>query len=308
MKSIFLKDYLASRVICEDKKVNGYDKVFYKTNEDLLDIYLDIDFYDKDVLSVQASGDQVLTARFLDAKNVDSFDINRLTLYYFYLRLWSIKYRDKLYPEVEDGNKWIRKLVSEVEPNSEMEKKALDFYKMHLKKNTNIENMFFAIEAQEEGKTLFTNAEELKDNLSPKIKFKEMDLFKKNKTNRKYDIALISNILEWAKNDDRESYDKLFIKYCKRRGIDLNNLSHSTSGQFNYSSQSEPKEPSPEPPKTSVSDTQNDIGRNAIPQRAKVQGMYHFVNRFTGKSVQNNSENESILSQIARLEENAQWE
>ena len=114
--------------------------------------------------------------------------------------------------------------------------------------------------------------------------------------------------LEWAKNDDRESYDKLFIKYCKRRGIDLNNLSHSTSGQFNYSSQSEPKEPSPEPPKTSVSDTQNDIGRNAIPQRAKVQGMYHFVNRFTGKSVQNNSENESILSQIARLEENAQWE
>ena len=143
MKSIFLKDYLASRVICEDKKVNGYDKVFYKTNEDLLDIYLDIDFYNKDVLSVQASGDQVLTARFLDAKNVDSFDINRLTLYYFYLRLWSIKYRDKLYPEVEGGNKWIRKLVIEVEPNSEMEKKALDFYKMHLKKNTNIENMFY---------------------------------------------------------------------------------------------------------------------------------------------------------------------
>lgn len=204
MNNKFLKDYLASRIICEDKKVNGYDKVFYKTNEDLLDIYLDIDFYDKDVLSVQASGDQVLTARFLDAKNVDSFDINRLTLYYFYLRLWSIKYRDRLYPEVEDGNKWMKRLIREVEPGSEMEKKALDFYKMHLKKNTNIENMFFAIEAQEKGKTLFTKAEELKDNLSPKLRFKEMDLFKKNKVNRKYDIALISNILEWAKNDDKK--------------------------------------------------------------------------------------------------------
>ena len=41
----------------------------------------------KEVLSVLASSDHVLTARYLEAKKVDAFDNNRFTLYYFYLRI-----------------------------------------------------------------------------------------------------------------------------------------------------------------------------------------------------------------------------
>ena len=77
-KNIDLDDYSASRKIVQNEKLNSneYDKVYYMTNEDLVDVYSDMDFRGKDVLSVLASSDQVLTARFLDAKTVDAFDKN----------------------------------------------------------------------------------------------------------------------------------------------------------------------------------------------------------------------------------------
>ena len=108
MNHLLWKDYLASRVISFDKSTedNEYGKIYYKCNEDLLNGCLDIDFAEKDVLSVVGSGDQILTARFLDAKRVDAFDKNRLTIYYFYLRLWSIKYENTLYPDILEDNNW----------------------------------------------------------------------------------------------------------------------------------------------------------------------------------------------------------
>ena len=176
--------------------------MYAKTNEDLLDAYLDIDFKDKEVFSVLASSDQVFTARYLDAKKVDAFDINRLTLYYFYLRLWSIKYDDKLYPDMSDkSNEWLSRLLNKVRPQSGLERRALDFYKLHSIYKTDIENLFYAVEGQEEGRTLYTKADELKDCTSSDLEFRTLNLFERNAFDDKYDIALISNILEWADND-----------------------------------------------------------------------------------------------------------
>lgn len=203
--SMFLKDYLVSRMITFGKNVDGYGKAFYQTNEDLIDQYLDVDFKDKKVMSVLASGDQVFTSRYLEAKTTDAFDFNRLSIYYFYLRLWSIQYRKELYPKILEGdNKWLISLLKMVKPRNEQEQKALKFFKLHIKEDSEIDKLFYDVYAQPEGRTLFTKPEELSDCLSPELMFYQLDLFKEFYLSTTYDIALISNILEWARNDHKK--------------------------------------------------------------------------------------------------------
>ncbi len=206
MKNVDLltKDYLASRLITQGKIVDGYSKLYYKANEDLINPCLDVDFNGKKVLSVLSSGDQVLTSRFLDAQKVDAFDINRLTIYYFYLRLWTIKYRHELYPEIKNGhinNGLIRFLLKHVEPQNDNEEKAFIFFQKHINANSDLINLFFTISAQPEGNTLYTKADELEDCLNPDLDFYHIDLFNKINVNNTYDIILMSNILDWAKGD-----------------------------------------------------------------------------------------------------------
>ena len=212
--NIYTKDYLVSRLITMNKEVPGYSKVYYQANENLVD-YLDTDFYDKDVFSVLASSDQVFTARFLDAKTVDSFDFNRLTLYYYYLRVWSIKYANELYPLVLNGNKWLNHLLHLVKPSSEQEQRALEFFKQHIKDHSNLYNLFYNIEAQPEGKVLYSKPEELKGCIEQPLEFFHLDMFKQIELERTYDILLLSNILDWARNDQsklrivKENIDRL---------------------------------------------------------------------------------------------------
>ncbi len=206
----FNKDYLVSRVISFGKKVDGYNKTFYKTNEDLVDAYLDVDFKDKDVISVLASGDQVLTARYLDAKAVDSFDYNPLTIYYFYLRLWTLKYRRLLYPKIMDGdNTWLYYLLGWVQPRNEQEALAKQYFELHVHDNTQMDQLFYDLEMQPEGRTLFTKPEELVECLSPELTFYPINLFEEFHLPKQYDIGIISNILDSSKVDP----EKIQIAY-----------------------------------------------------------------------------------------------
>ena len=53
------------------------------------------------------------------------------TFYYFYLRLWAIKY-DKIYYPYEllcDDNVWLKELLNKVKTSSRLEKRALSFWK-----------------------------------------------------------------------------------------------------------------------------------------------------------------------------------
>lgn len=81
--------------ICSNGRVSNYSKLYRSTNERLSKILSMYDFKDKNVLSVLASSDQLLSSYFLGAKNVDSFDSNVLTFYYFYLRKWCMMYTKK---------------------------------------------------------------------------------------------------------------------------------------------------------------------------------------------------------------------
>ena len=202
-KDLYLKDYLVSRILSFGKEVPGYGRVYYRTNEDLDIIYRDLDFHKKKVLSVLASSDQVFTARYLGAETVDSFDKNRLTIYYYYLRKWSIKYREQLFPQVlGKNNNWLKKLLSCVKAESVEEEKALEFFKKHVKEGTAFYNMFYEDHLDDtKGRTLYSSASLLKPTIDKEMKFVDFDIFGENKVDDTYDIVLISNILEWARGD-----------------------------------------------------------------------------------------------------------
>ncbi len=203
-KDIYFKDYLASRVIMDDKMVDGYDKVYYQINEDVNDVLLGEDFTDKDVLSVLASADQYFMFKALDAKKVDAFDFNRLTIYYYFLRKWSIKYNNNnVYPDIFYDDSYVENLLEKVVVSSDLEKKALDFFKMHVSNGSDFSKFFYDVDVQPYGNTLFQNIRQLKKIIDSDFTFYNMDLFKDNGDliSKKYDYLYISNILDWARED-----------------------------------------------------------------------------------------------------------
>lgn len=202
-KDIYFKDYLASRVIMDDKIIDGYDKVYYQINEDISDVLLGEDFTDKDVLSVLASADQYFMFKALDAKKVDSFDFNRLTMYYYFLRKWSIKYNNDVYPDIFYDDSYVENLLEKVEVSSDLEKKALDFFKRHVSNESDFSKIFYDVDAQPYGNTLFQNVRQLKKIVDSDFTFYNMDLFRNNRDliTKKYDYLYISNILDWARED-----------------------------------------------------------------------------------------------------------
>lgn len=62
----------------------NFGKIYRNTNENLSKIFSNYNFENKNVLSVLASGDQVFSSYYLGANNVDTFDSNILTYYYFF--------------------------------------------------------------------------------------------------------------------------------------------------------------------------------------------------------------------------------
>lgn len=216
-----VRDYLSSCVIADGKVLDGYSKIYFKTNEDLVNSYRLIDFKDKEVFSVLGSSDQVFMARSLGAKKVDSFDKNPLAIYYYYLRCWTIKYRNRLYPEaiLDNDYKWLKSLLSMVKPQSKEEEDALHFWIGHLNRKTNLEYLFF--DDSIVGNVTIPNDD--KSIASWKMDFQVIDLFKENEFDSSYDIVILSNIIEWAKGSRRkitcvrDNLDKLL----KQGGIAL---------------------------------------------------------------------------------------
>ena len=193
-------DYLASRGIASGMDLDGYGKLYYQTNENLIDTYIDTDFNDKDVFSVLASSDQVFTCQFLGAKSVDSFDINALAIYYYYLRLWSIKYQNSLYPNIYN-RKELLSLLKMVNCENRFERMALTFFLRHIDEKTNIEKLFYKPDYQFEGSVLYEQASDLQDVINNRMRFYNVDFFEKFNLRKKYDIIVLSNILDWARND-----------------------------------------------------------------------------------------------------------
>lgn len=195
--------------VLNNKGTLNYGKLYYSTNENLTRLFNNFTVADKDVLTVAASGDQFFSAVYRGAKSVDTFDINKLTKYYLYLRKWSILYLDALYPNKTlflCDNRWVEYLLKVVEPKNDDEVEAINFFKKYLEltEDTFTHNLFF-MGAQDKDIPFRKDIKGLKKKLVEKeINFKDFDLFKEVKTDKKYDRVIISNILEYGACDRKK--------------------------------------------------------------------------------------------------------
>ena len=197
-----LKDYYASRVISQGKLLDNYDKIYYQTTEDLTKLK-DLDLEGKDVLTVLGASDQLITSRYLGAKSTETFDFNPLTKYYYYLRKWSIKYMNDLYPNIFSKN-WLWRCIKQVKCETPAEKIALEFYFNHLKDGTNFVKLFYDIDVQPDGKTIFSEAEEVKPFVEEDLRFYQRNMFLPLNPHKTYHAIIMSNILDWARGDQHK--------------------------------------------------------------------------------------------------------
>lgn len=192
-----LYDSKMIKKVSTDMGHRSYGRLFFNTNEDFDILFKNINFNDKNVLSVLASGDQMFMAYNRGAKNVDTFDKNKLTLYYYYMRKWSIEYFKEKYPYALLRNDYdkLEKLLDIVKTNSREEYKALLFWRGLCKDRF----LFSSIFIKDIDLVPFRDSEQLKKLIPENINFNRVDFFKKlkSKINGKYDIIIFSNILEW---------------------------------------------------------------------------------------------------------------
>ena len=179
----------------QNSYVDDLAALYKNTNEDLTKILKDIDFKNKKVLTVQASSDQLFSSLILGAEEVDTFDANRLTEYYYYLRKWCLEETKKYYLPAKtslltkivekhyDENEYAAKLwleiIKEAKPN-------LYYSKLFFK-----EPMYWSVPYKDREEELIEILQE-KDH-----DFKCLDIYKKTNINKKYDIIIISNIIEY---------------------------------------------------------------------------------------------------------------
>lgn len=207
------RDIFYAKRLFNMRNVPSRKKIYFETNEDLNAIFKDIDFNDKEVLSVLASSDQLFKLNSLNAKNIDTFDKNKLTYYYYYFRVWTIKYMKELYPKalIIGDDYWVETLLSLVNPETEEEEQALYFWNSLFKKDVAFSSIFI----WDKMALLDYNRDISSFSIPSKLNFFNFDLFRNNKFDKKYDIAVISNILEWTHGDSR---------YIERLENNLSNL------------------------------------------------------------------------------------
>lgn len=200
MEKEYLHDYLISRVMSQGKMVDGYSRIYSKSNENLVEQYKLADFKDKDVLTVLASSDQLLSAYYYGANLVDTFDINRLTIYYYYLRRWSIIYNHELYPNIYNLEH-LTNLVNKVIPTTEQEQIAKEYYQNLLATDSNIYMLFFTNHVQPKGRLPYKTSEEIAEFMKKDLNFHQYNMFEPQDIEKKYDIVVLSNIMDWARGN-----------------------------------------------------------------------------------------------------------
>lgn len=188
-------------------ELEDYKKIYYNSNEKINNMIRSIDINNKNVLTVLGSGDQAFHLYNNGASNVDVFDINKLTIYYYYLRRWNILYLDKYYPKYSglkfDFNiDYIKGLIDLVVPKTEEELNALNYWKLFASKFTDYDIEFLFYLPDSNGNDLKMNnisdvsfvKEKIKND---DFKYYDYDFSWNVNLDKKYDLIYLSNIPEW---------------------------------------------------------------------------------------------------------------
>lgn len=200
MSFTFYDDFLFADKYKIYRKNNKFGNIYFNSNEDLPQLFNAFSVVDKNILSVAGSGDQYLWSRYKGAKNVDTYDINKLAIHYLYLRKWLLKYLGDYYLKA-DFFSIIRvvlpDILKHVECESESEQNSYNFWNMFLvqKSNLTFGDLFYF--CNHSFSNSISDISSLKNIISSDtINFYEQDLSGKFNIDKKYDIVVASNILE----------------------------------------------------------------------------------------------------------------
>lgn len=213
---------------CKDKY---YGSVFFHSNENLKGVFDQVDVAGKDVLTVLSSGDQALHLYDRGAKSVELFDINNLTIYYYYLRVWTIKYLNQYYPDVFFKNNFLERVLVHVKPTTKEEEIAYLYWKKFIwyfkdYGEDDLDELFllgFDIE-----RNIISDLSKVKQRLNnEKYVFYNIDLSKNVNLDKKYDVIFVSNIGDKIRgliSDDKgvkrlQIYEKNLLNLLNDNGI-----------------------------------------------------------------------------------------
>lgn len=202
---------------------NYHDKVYFCSNENISTILDVFDVRDKNVLSVLASSDQMFQLYSHGARQVDLFDINKLTIYYYYLRKWSLQYLNRVSPPKGFDKNYIYELLKCASIKSPREKDAFDYW-IKVLKFDNISKIFRRFFMPY--KNALSNIELVKSKLNNNFNFYNIDISSDcSQINKKYDVIYVSNIGDWITHkEDMIRYRDNLLRLLKRDGIVISSL------------------------------------------------------------------------------------
>ena len=196
-----------------------FSRLFFCSNESLYDIFYGMDFTGKKVLSVLASGDQAFYFYDHNAEKVDLFDKNKLTIFYYYFRIWLIEIFNMFNIPYDIKISQVKELLKEVEPKDDNEKNAYKFWVEYVRlcEKMNYRFRYLAASFLPSIDNTIANLDKLKENLKVRdFSFYNFDIASKNfQINKKYDVVYVSNIIDWLLEDEEE---------CTNLVENLNNL------------------------------------------------------------------------------------
>ena len=208
-----------NKIFSFGKSFAEYQKVYAFTNENIDGYMSNFILNDNDnVLSVLASGDHIFNLIYNGVSNIDTFDVNRLTEYYFYLKLAmlnSISYNefinfiDRVYNnDIEYENDMLLFIIKNMDIKYRKYYEEIIMYSNNIQKNNDnklslLKMLLINTNNDYKYKNTYLLNEEnynkTKDNI-PNLNFRfscESCFNIKNIYNRKYDYIFLSNIIDY---------------------------------------------------------------------------------------------------------------
>lgn len=189
------------RVLDREETTNKYNSIYFHSNERLKEIFSGVDVKDKDILTVLASGDHAFYAFDNGARSVDTFDINKLAIHYYYLRTWVIKYMNIFYPDTIN-NKYLKRIINIVEPHSAEEKSSLRFWRKYIKFISDEETNELFCYSENPNINKIDDISRIRRRLkNDKVNFYNIDISEKIDIRKKYHVIFTSNIGDYIVHD-----------------------------------------------------------------------------------------------------------
>ena len=204
MEKIAQDLFIAEKLISTDWGSLDRDlpRLYARTNEDLSFLFSNFDVYDQDVLSVLASSDQYFSCCYQGAHSVDTFDVNPLTKYYYYLRKWALEMSLELNPQ-DYNNFYLDVLLEQVPIRFEQEEAAKKFFSTLLERYDPLMRTKLFYPVTFSAKVPFSkDPQGLLSVLSEKaLPFSCQNIFTPMNVEKQYDTVILSNILDYSNSD-----------------------------------------------------------------------------------------------------------